>query len=92
MPITGKLFGDDISKEIKNCDNLASLGREPSTFYTGNFRSHGRYPRRGAYTTSQSSFYANRYQPYSQRGQPNYRVNSVRSKPSKKATAIVRFI
>lgn len=30
MPITKQLFGDDFSKEVKNCDSLGFLGRDPS--------------------------------------------------------------
>ncbi|XP_045204785.2 uncharacterized protein LOC123557402 [Mercenaria mercenaria] len=75
MPITTKLFGDDISKEVKNCDNLSSLGnsftqRSPLYgLYGGGFRGRGRFSRRG-YNTSY------RTQPYPMRGQPGYRSMS----------------
>ena len=72
MPITTKLFGDELSKEIKNCDSLASLGRDSGSFnYRGGFRpSRGRFMRRGSsYTSQYGGFQGHRYQPYQQRGQ-----------------------
>lgn len=84
-PVTDKLFGDDISKEIKNCDSLSSLGKDQSYSYRSNRSRGGRFPRRGYGNTGnygygyQHSGYASnygygyganmRYQPYPQRGQ-----------------------
>ncbi|XP_045180904.2 uncharacterized protein LOC123540161 [Mercenaria mercenaria] len=51
MPITTKLFGDDISKEVKSCDNISFLGKDP--YYQSNFRgairSRGRFRGRRGY-------------------------------------------
>lgn len=83
MPITEKLFGDDISKDIKNCDNMAFLTKEPSTF-RGGFKSRGsRLPRKGYYSNS-GSYQTQRFQPYPHRGQSNYRMFSARSRPVKR--------
>ena len=84
MPVTSKLFGDDVSKEVKNCDSLAYLGKDAyrSAGYTrGGYR--GRFPRRGYGSYSGYQGQPSRYQPYPQRGQ-QYRQYS-RSRPTKKA-------
>jgi hypothetical protein len=48
-PLSTMLFGDDLSKEIKNCDAGLNLGKERSfqTYGKNNFR--GRYPRQNIY-------------------------------------------
>ena len=77
-PISSNLFGDDINRDIKNCDSMVSLGKE-QPYYRNNFRGKmSRFPRRsygnvgsgysyGGYGSAQSS--SGRYQPYPQRGQ-----------------------
>ncbi|KAH3874018.1 hypothetical protein DPMN_037259 [Dreissena polymorpha] len=74
--ITNKLFGDEVSKEIKACDSVSYIGRNDN-FVRG--RGPGRYPRRGGFRGSyvQGGYedpYPNRYQPYPYRGQ--YRSGS----------------
>ena len=54
-PVSTKLFGDDINKEVKNCESSISLGKENVRPY---FRGRGRYPRGNRYGNYQ------RYQPY----------------------------
>ena len=48
-PITTQLFGDDIARDVKNCDSMVSLGKDQASFrMNSNFRGRmGRYPRRG---------------------------------------------
>lgn len=72
MPITTKLFGDDISKEVKSCESISSLGKENfSTSYTSyrgyssGAMSRGRSYRRPGFSQGSTG----RYQPYPQRGQ-----------------------
>ncbi|KAH3894458.1 hypothetical protein DPMN_018615 [Dreissena polymorpha] len=50
MPVTTQLFGDDIAKEVKNCETSLNLGKmrpqqsfQPNFFPRGGFR--GRFPR-----------------------------------------------
>ena len=78
--ITSQLFGDDIARDVKNCDSMVSLGKDQASFrMNSNFRGRmGRYPRRGFGNLSYSgSGYGgtggydgssqSRYQPYPQR-------------------------
>lgn len=97
-PITDKLFGDDISKDIKDCDSSTSLGKEQNFSYRPNRSRGGRFPRRGysntgnyGYGYQHSGYGSNygygyganmRYQPYPQRGQ--YR-QPMRGRGAKKA-------
>ena len=46
IPITNKLFGDDLNKEIKKCDTSISVARDQYTPF-GGFRGHGRGRARG---------------------------------------------
>lgn len=49
-PISDKLFGDDITKDIKNYDSLSGLGKDQNYYYPRPLRGAGRggsYPRRG---------------------------------------------
>lgn len=32
-PISTKLFGNDVAKDIKNCDSMSSIGKEQSYMY-----------------------------------------------------------
>jgi hypothetical protein len=76
-PVTNQLFGDDISKEIKNCDLGLSLGKERNDFksykmrgssYRGNFkRGQGRYQ---PYNQNQS--YTNYASGYNARQRGNF--------------------
>ncbi|XP_053402373.1 uncharacterized protein LOC123549154 [Mercenaria mercenaria] len=85
MPITTKLFGDDISKEVKNCESFAYLCRD-SVRGTGFVRSsnRSRFPRRSYGGSYGYQAHPSRYQPYPQRGQ-QYRPYSARSRPARKA-------
>ena len=90
MPITTKLFGDDISKEIRNCDSLYSLGntygyqRGPYSRGRGiGYSQSGRFQRRGSYSYGSSNRYQP-YQPYPQRGQQR---GYSRPRPMKRAAA-----
>ena len=62
MPITDQLFGDDVSKHIKNCDNSVSVAKEkcPTSYrpYRGRHNFRG-----GQYRGTKGSA---RYQPYPQ--------------------------
>jgi len=98
MPISDKLFGDDVSKCIKACDSMAFIGKDQG--FQGNrnlgMRGRGTYnnrlQRRG-YSGSQSyggpGSYRDRYQPYPIRGQyrPYPARNSGYRIPKKSATA-----
>lgn len=68
-PITSNLFGDDIAKEIRNCDTGVSIGKEPFSFPRGRGRPSGFRPtvRRGGYG-GQDGYNGNRFQPYPARG------------------------
>ena len=49
-PISDKLFGDDITKDIKSYDSLSGLGKDQNYFYPRPLRGAARggyYPRRG---------------------------------------------
>jgi hypothetical protein len=84
MPVTTKLFGDDIRKEVKSCESTLSLRNTFSQqsplygFYGSNFRGRGRFPRK-----SYSSRYISRTQPYQSRGQ--YNRNMPRSRPFRRS-------
>ena len=99
-PVTTKLFGDDISKDIKNCDSMSYFGKDQYG-YKGPRGRGNRFPyRRGSYgdranqlpgTSSYGSYgyggygpTQHRYQPYPQRGQ--FR-GMTRSRVAKKAPA-----
>lgn len=101
-PISTKLFGNDVAKDIKNCDSVSSIGKEQSYMYRQQgFRGRGasRYPRRGygntysGYGGSGYGGYQNvRFQPYpqhSQRGQfrPGYRTRGPKKSVTATATA-----
>ena len=96
-PITTQLFGDDIARDVKNCDSTVSLGKDQASFrMNSNFRGRmGRYPRRGFGNLSYSGYGGtggyngpsqSRYQPYPQRGQ--YRPMS-RPRGMKRVSAMV---
>lgn len=65
-PITTKLFGDDISKEVKSCDALSYWGKESpySSYRGGPQRFRGKYRRENYATSYQTGF---RTQPYPSR-------------------------
>jgi hypothetical protein len=74
-PITDKLFGDDLAKEIKNCDALSYIGKEQRFLPRGRGYGYGRAPRRGFF--NQHSVYQNvRSQPYPSYGQSMYGQSS----------------
>lgn len=86
MPVTEKLFGDDTSEDIKNCDSLSYLTKEPSSFRV-RFRPCGsRFPRKGYYSNigSAGTYHSQRFQPYPKRGENNFRMFTVRSRPVKR--------
>lgn len=72
MPITSKLFGDDVAKEIKACEAVSYIGKEPYGGSYGQFkpawrggRGNSRPFRRGyGHPQYNQSSYGNRYQPY----------------------------
>ena len=49
-PITGQLFGDDLNKEIKNCDTSVSVARENYGSFNNRGQSRGRAHGRGGYS------------------------------------------
>ena len=61
MPVTTKLFGEDISKDAKTCDSTLALGR-----------SRG-FPDRGGKFPREKRRYNETYAPYSYRGSHSYR-------------------
>lgn len=77
-PISTKLFGDDIAKDIKNCDSMAFLGRDQafqsSRMHSFRGRAGGRVSRRPYYGNSYGGYSqtgygmhgGGRYQPYPQ--------------------------
>lgn len=96
-PISDKLFGDDIVKDIKNCDSMYGLGKDQG-YKSATFRGRGnRFPRRGysgnyGYNQSGYGTYGygyggqNRYQPYPQRGQTRTPVRARGSRKTPTAT------
>lgn len=68
MPITTKLFGDDVLKDVKNCDSGVSMAKE-NYMYSG-YNKFRPYRGRGAYRGSyfrgraQRGNYNGRYHPY----------------------------
>lgn len=90
-PITTNLFGDDMARDIKNCDSVNFLGKDQGYYYkTGHRGRAGRYSNipRKSYFSSQNSGYGNygataRFQPYPQRGQ--FRQNSTRTRGVRRA-------
>ena len=93
MPITKQLFGDDFSKEVKNCDSLGFLGRDPSWPRQQRKYSRGRGSGYQQYYGSQQQYGSQqsvRYHPYPARGQSfNRRAGSRggRKTPVASATA-----
>ena len=68
MPITTKLFGDDVSKDIKACDSLTSIGKD-QRFTFGRGRGAPRFGRRPVmHQPAFNSYGSSRYQPYPTRG------------------------
>jgi len=72
-PVSSMLFGDDISKEIKNCDNGVSLGKDMRMRGRGysarpfrGSRGRGFYP--ATFTGGFEPSHAMRFTPYPQRG------------------------
>jgi len=99
-PITSKLFGDDVAKEIKACDSTSFLGKDqytshykPSSYrgrggnsYKSNYR-RGQQQGYNAYGNyGYQNFQGQRYQPYS-RGQARGSYNPYKSKAARKPTA-----
>jgi hypothetical protein len=70
VPITTKLFGDDITKEIKNCEAVYSLAKDRYSFPQKSFR--GSFKNRGMSNGRQ-----NRFQPYN-RGQSSFQYGTQR--------------
>jgi len=68
MPITTKLFGDDIGKEIKNCESVLSLTRKSFSTVTLPYASRGRPSFRGRwngpYRGAYGGGYGDRFHPY----------------------------
>jgi len=68
MPITTKLFGDDIGKEIKNCESVLSLTRKSFNAVTLPYSSRGRPSFRGRwngpYRGAYGGGYGDRFHPY----------------------------
>lgn len=89
MPVTTKLFGEDVSKDIKSCDSLGSIGKDQYYPKSG-YSSRGRgYSGRGSYNSNYNNNYQNnnRFQPY-QRGQrKSWNRNFRFQKKSASATA-----
>lgn len=102
MPISTKLFGDDVTKDVKNCDTGVSLAKDsyPGFYgYNKPFRARGGYSR-GVYSRGSRGGF--RYQPYPQnmhyggmyrsdygmfpRGYPRQRFGQVRGKKQVAAT------
>ena len=78
VPINSELTGDDVSKDIKSCDSLISLGKEQ--YQRANTRCRGRVSfKRGSYGYNNQSTSRYMYQPYPGRGEQrtwnrNYRI------------------
>ena len=102
-PVTTKLFGDDVSKDIKNCDSVSYLGKDQYG-YKGPRGRGNRFPytyRRGYYAygganqvTGNTGYGGygstqHRFQPYPQRGQFRgmTRPRSAKKAPAATATA-----
>ena len=67
MPISNKLFGDDVSKEVKNSDTGISIAKDGYNYnYYRPYRGRGMFPNRGNYRGSGMRSF--RYQPYQQFG------------------------
>ena len=63
MPISSKLFGDDITKDVKNCDTGISIAKENyQNFYNRPYRGRGTF--RDSFSRGMRGY--NRYQPYPQ--------------------------
>lgn len=63
MPVSTKLFGDDITKDVKNCDTGISIAKENyPAYYNRPYRGRGAF--RAGYSRGMRSNY--RYQPYPQ--------------------------
>lgn len=80
-PITSNLFGDDIAKEIKNCDTGVSIGREPFIARGRGRAGFSNYSagKRPYHSADNGNYGSGRYQPYPSRGQySGYRGQSYR--------------
>lgn len=72
MPITTKLFGDDVQKDVKNCDSGVSIAKENYSGFN-RFRPYrGRGGFRGGNARGQRGNYAGRYHPYYPGNYGNY--------------------
>ncbi|XP_060596241.1 uncharacterized protein LOC132750311 [Ruditapes philippinarum] len=100
VPITTKLFGDEISKEVKSCENISFLGKDnfQTTNFRGVMRSRGRFRGSRGYANAGNNVYASSYQqsqgfrpyPYPMRGNSFRGSNAVRSRaPRRRPTATV---
>lgn len=89
-PISTKLFGDEITKDIKTCDSTSFLGRDQSYRGIPSFRGRAgsRVSRRGYYGNAYVSPLNARYQPYPSRGfRPGARGRYTRRAATSTATA-----
>ena len=100
VPITTKLFGDEISKEVKSCENISFLGKDnfQAATFRGVMRSRGRFRGRRGYVNTGSNAYTNSYQqsqgfrqhPYPMRGNTFRGSSSARSRaPRRRPSATV---
>ena len=64
MPITMKLFGDDVQKDVKNCDSGGSVAKENYSGFNHFRPNKGRGGFRGGYVRGQRGNYAGCYHPY----------------------------
>lgn len=72
QPVTTKLFGDEVAKEIKACDSMGNLSKYDNSYQSNRGRGGGKFPRRGGHRGGfNNGGYddGQRYQPYPQRGQ-----------------------
>ena len=93
-PISNQLFGDEIVKEIKNCDSMYSLGKDYG-YKMNVYRGRGSRVSRRGYAGNYGSGYGygsgvhNRFQPHPQRGQFRTAMPGHGVKRSSTATATV---
>ena len=71
VPLTSKLFGDDIAKEVKNCEAGFSLARDKYKFHSASSGYGPQRPFRGRHSNFRSRR-PSRFQPYGQQGRPQY--------------------
>lgn len=89
-PITNNLFGDDIAKDIKNCESVNFLGKDQGYYYKNVNRGRsGRFnaPRKTYYSSGYGSYSNTRFQPYPQRGQQFRQNTRIRGVSRRAATA-----